>query len=219
MGNVMKQIKVQINGKAISGHEGMTILEAADQGGIHIPTLCHRPELTPSGVCRVCVVDVKGAPRLVASCHTPISEGMVIVTNSPRVMEARRAVVELLLTGHTGSCVVDTEAHSCELHKLAAELEVGQPRFQVKKPRFYPVEEANKSVRRDMSKCILCGRCVRACRQIAKKDILAIAYRGFATKVVVDCDGPLNKNECIDCGVCIDFCPTSALKKPVKGVL
>lgn len=215
----MKQIKVSINGKEVVGSEGMTILDAANQEGVHIPTLCHRPELTPSGVCRVCVVEVKGSPRLVASCHTPISEGMDIVTDSPSVIEARRVVVELLLAGHTGPCVVDSEAQNCELHKLAAELEVGLPRFQMKKPRSYQVEEENRSVRRDMSKCILCGRCVKACSEIAKKGILAMGYRSFSTKVVVDCDGPLDKDECLDCGVCIEYCPTSALTRPDKGVV
>jgi NADH dehydrogenase/NADH:ubiquinone oxidoreductase subunit G len=218
MGNHMEEIKLWIDGREIGGNQGITILEAAKQAGIHIPTLCHRPELTPSGNCRVCVVEVKGAPRLVASCHTPIVEGMVILTDSPPVLEARRAVVELLMTAHTGPCVVDAEAGSCELHKLAAEMEIGLPRFQVKKPRFYPLEAPGPYIRRDLSKCILCRRCIRACREIAKKDILAMAYRGFNSKVVVDCDGPLDKSECRDCGVCIDFCPTSALTKPAKGV-
>jgi NADP-reducing hydrogenase subunit HndD len=218
VGAIMESIRVKIDGKDVQAERGNTILEAAKQVGVQIPTLCHSPELTPSGNCRVCVVEVKSAPRLVASCHTPIVEGMVIRTDSPPVVEARRAVVELLMSAHTGPCVVDAEAGSCALHKLAAEIEIGLPRFQVKRPRSYPLEEASPYVRRDLSKCILCRRCIRACREIAKRDILAMAYRGFASKVVVDCDGPLNKSECRDCGVCIDFCPTSALTKPTKGV-
>lgn len=213
----MEAIKLWIDGREVTGKPGITILEAAQEAGIHIPTLCHRPELSPSGSCRVCVVEVQGASRLVASCHTPVVEGMVIWSSSPSVMEARRAVVELLLTAHTGPCVQDAAAGSCELHKLAAEMEIGLPRFQVKNPRTYPVEDDNPYIRRDLSKCILCRRCIRACREIAKKGILAMAHRGFASKVVVDCDGPWNKNECRDCGVCIDYCPTSALTKPAKG--
>lgn len=213
----MEEITVRINGRKITGIRGSTILDTAEQAGISIPTLCHRADLSPSGNCRVCVVEVKGAPRLVASCHTPIAEGMDIATDSPWVREVRKAVVELLLTAHTGPCVNDAGAHSCELHKLAADLEIGPPRFRVKRPRFYPVEEASPTIRRDLAKCILCRRCIRACREIAKKDILAMAYRGFSSKVVVDCDRILDKTECLECGVCIDYCPTSALTKQAKG--
>ncbi len=214
----MKDIKVVIDDTEVIAKEGVTILEAADRNGIHIPTLCHRPDLTAAGLCRVCVVEVEGSPRLVASCHTPIAEGMVIQTRSPKVLATRKAVVELLLAGHRGPCVTDKCAAECELHYLASELEVGPPRFRVKAPRFYPVEHLSPYVQRDMSRCILCRRCVRACTEIAKKNILSVAYRGFQSKVVVDCDEPLNKEECRDCGICIDYCPTSALTKPSKGV-
>ena len=214
----MADVKIMMDGKELSVAEGMTILEAAEEAGIDIPTLCHRPDLTPDGNCRVCVVEVEGAPRLVASCHTPVTEGMVIRTHSPKVLSARKTVVELLLAGHTGPCVTDECAGECELHYLAAELEAGPPRFQVKTRRSYPVEEISPYVRRDMSRCILCRRCVRACSQIAKKNVFSMAYRGFRSKVVVDCDVPLDTEACRDCGICIDYCPTSALTKPKKGV-
>jgi predicted molibdopterin-dependent oxidoreductase YjgC len=113
---------------------------------------------------------------------------------------------------------MDTNARECELHNLASKLEVGAPRFRVKAPRSYPVEEVSPYVRRDLSRCILCRRCVRACSEIAKKDIYSMAYRGFRSKVVVDWDEALNKEACKDCGICIDYCPTSALTKPGKGV-
>jgi NADH dehydrogenase/NADH:ubiquinone oxidoreductase subunit G len=214
----MSDFKAVLDGTEVRGHEGMTILEAAEQVDIHIPTLCHSPDLTPEGNCRICVVEVEGSPRLVASCHTPIADGMVIHTHSPKVLAARKAILELLLTGHTGPCVTDECAKDCELHNLAAELEVGPPRFQVKKRRFYPVEEISPYVQRDMSRCILCRRCVRACVEIAKKNIFSVAYRGFKSKVVVDCDVALDKEACRDCGICIDYCPTSALGRPKKGV-
>jgi len=214
----MADINVVIDGKETSGPSGMTILEAANEAGINIPTLCHSPDLTPDGNCRICVVEVEGSPRLVASCHTPIADGMVIHTRSPKVLAARKAIVELLLAGHTGPCVTDECAKDCELHNLAAELEAGPPRFQVRQRRAYPIEEISPYVQRDMSRCILCRRCVRACAEIAKKNILNMAYRGFRSKVVVDCDVPLDKEECRDCGICIDYCPTSALTKPIKGV-
>ena len=214
----MADVNLVIDGMEMSGPSGMTILEAANEAGINIPTLCHRPDLTPEGNCRLCVVEVEGSPRLVASCHTPITEGMVIHTRSPKVVAARKAVVELLLAGHTGPCVTDECAKDCELHNIAADLEVGPPRFQVKKRRSYPVETLSPYVQRDMGRCILCRRCVRACAEIAKKNIFSMAYRGFWSKVVVDCDVPLDKEACRDCGICIDYCPTSALTKPDKGV-
>lgn len=214
----MGDLKAIIDGNEISIGEGTTILQAAEAAGISIPTLCHRPDLSPEGNCRVCVVEVEGAPRLVASCHTPISEGMVIHTRSAKVLKARKTIIELLLAGHTGPCVTDECARECELHRLAAELEVGPPRFEVKRRRFYPVEEISPYVRRDMSRCILCRRCIRACTEIAEKNILSIAYRGFGSKVVVGCDEPLDTEDCRDCGICIEYCPTSALLKPNKEV-
>jgi NADH dehydrogenase/NADH:ubiquinone oxidoreductase subunit G len=213
----MGEIRLTINGAGVKGEKGATILQTAKEANIRIPTLCHSPDLSVSGGCRICVVEVEGWPRLVASCHTPISNGMVIHTHSAKVVGARKVILELLLAAHTGPCVTDEGAKDCELHHLAAELEVGPPRFRVRKPRSYAPEELSPYVRRDMSKCILCTRCIRACSEIAKKDVYSMAYRGFGSKVVVDCDVPLNKEVCKDCGICIDYCPTSALTKPKKG--
>jgi NADH:ubiquinone oxidoreductase subunit E/NAD-dependent dihydropyrimidine dehydrogenase PreA subunit len=209
-------IKVVIDDQEITGHAGMTILEAAEKVGIHIPTLCHKPDLSPTGVCRICVVEVEGSPRAVGACHTPIVDGMDITTRSPKVLRLRKAALELMLTAHTGPCVTDSEVEQCELNRLASELEMWPPRFKVREPRFYPVEEANPYVRRDLSKCILCHRCVKACEEIAKKNIYSIGYRGFDSKIIVDCDEPLNKEVCRDCGICIDYCPTSALTGPIN---
>ena len=212
------KVKIEMDGQELSVLEGTTILKAAQDAAINIPTLCHRPDLTPEGLCRVCVVEVKGAPRLVASCHTPVTNGMVIHTRTPKVLTARKTVIELLMAGHTGPCVTDECAGDCELHHLAADLEVGPPRFQVKKRRAYPVENISPYVQRDMGRCILCRRCIRACAQLAKKNVFAMAHRGFDSKVVVDCDVPLEKEVCKDCGICIDHCPTSALTQPKEGV-
>jgi len=210
----MTEIRIMIDGKETTGRDGMTILETAEKIGIHIPTLCHRKELSPTGVCRICVVEVEGSNRLVGACHTPIMDGMVIHTQSKKVAISRKATLELMLTAHTGPCVLDRRCERCELYKIAAELELGPPRFHVRQPRYYPVEEVSPYVRRDLSKCILCYRCIKACEEIAKKNIYSLGYRGFNSKVIVDCDEPLNKEECRDCGVCIDYCPTSALERP-----
>jgi len=206
---------VTMNGSQVSGREGMTILEVAQENGIDIPTLCHSPELTPIGACRICVVEVEGSRTLVASCHTPITQDMVIDTHSPSVLEARKAIVELLLASHPDSCLVCDKANVCELRKIAADLEVGLPRFRSRK-RYYPIEDISPYIVRDLSKCILCRRCVRACSEIARQNVFGIAYRGFDSKVVVDLDQPLNKGVCRDCDICISFCPTGALSKPSK---
>ncbi len=211
----MAEITVTIDGAQVSGREGMTILELAKENGIDIPTLCYRSELTPIGACRICVVEVEGSRTLVGSCHTPISQGMVIHTSSPKVLQTRKVIVELLLASHCGYCIVCGKANICELRKIAADLEVGLPRFQVRK-RYYPIEDVSPYVHRDLSKCVLCRRCVGACNEIAKHNVYGIAYRGFNSKIVVDFDQPIDKDVCQDCDVCISFCPTGALSQPRK---
>jgi NADH dehydrogenase/NADH:ubiquinone oxidoreductase subunit G len=208
-------LKVTINDSEVSTREGTTILEAARENGIDIPTLCYHERLTPVGVCRVCVVEVEGSRTLVGSCHTPVTEGMIIHTHSPNVIAARKVIVELLLASHPDSCLVCDKANVCELRKLAAELDIGLPRFRLRK-HFYPIEDVSPYVVRDLSKCILCRRCVRACREIAGQNVFGIAYRGFDCKVVVGTDQPLDKDVCQDCDVCVSLCPTGALSKPSK---
>jgi NADH dehydrogenase/NADH:ubiquinone oxidoreductase subunit G len=208
-------LKVTINDSEVSTREGTTILEAARENGIDIPTLCYHERLTPVGVCRVCVVEVEGSRTLVGSCHTPVTEGMIIHTRSPNVIAARKVIVELLLASHPDSCLVCDKANVCELRKLAAELDIGLPRFRLRK-HFYPIEDVSPYVVRDLSKCILCRRCVRACREIAGQNVFGIAYRGFDCKVVVGTDQPLDKDVCQDCDVCVSLCPTGALSKPSK---
>jgi NADH dehydrogenase/NADH:ubiquinone oxidoreductase subunit G len=211
----VKDVEIVLNGEEVSAGDGLTILQAAEQQGVEIPTLCHSPDLTPAGVCRVCVVEVEGTKALVGSCHTPVAEGMVVHTHSSKVLAARRAIVELLLAGHTGSCVSDTNARNCRLHRLASDLEVGPPRFEMRRPRYFPAEDTNPYVCRDLSKCIMCYKCTRACDEIAGKNVLGIAYRGIRSKISVGFDEPLVEEACRDCGVCVDYCPTGALSRPL----
>jgi NADH:ubiquinone oxidoreductase subunit E len=209
----MEPLKIRIDDKEIETREGMTILQAAETAGIKIPTLCHHRDFIPSGSCRICVVELEGSNRLVGSCHTPVVRGMVLHTRSPKVLSARKATVELLLAGHTGPCVMDIRADQCELHKIASDLEVAPPRFQITRPRFYPIENISPYIHRDLSKCILCSRCISACSDIAGQYLFNTGYRSFRSKVVVDNDIPLDHDACKDCYVCVEYCPTTALSK------
>jgi NADH dehydrogenase/NADH:ubiquinone oxidoreductase subunit G len=211
----MKEILISINGSQVSGREGMTILEAARENGIDIPTLCYIPDLPPIGACRLCVVEVEGARTLVASCHTPITQGMVISTHSPKVLQARRILVELMLASHPDVCLICEKANICELRKIAADLDVGLPRFRARK-HYYPIEDENPYIIRDMSKCILCRRCVVACKNLKEEQMFSMAYRGFESKVISGFDQPLDRDVCRDCDACIALCPSGALTKPRK---
>ena len=207
---------ITLNGSKVSAREGMTILEVAREQGLDIPTLCFIEDLPPMGACRLCVVEVEGSRTLVASCHTPIAEGMVIHTHSPKVLETRKILVELMLASHPDSCVICDKANLCELRKIASDLDIGLPRFRARK-HYYPIEDENPYIIRDMSKCILCRRCVAACNNIKGEKMFSVAYRGFDSKVVYSLDKPVDKDVCRDCDACISLCPTGALSKPVKA--
>lgn len=209
------RITLTINGSQVSGREGMTILEVAKENGIDIPTLCYIEGLPPMGACRLCVVEVEGSRTLVGSCHTPITEGMVIYTHSPKVLAARRIMIELMLASHPDSCLICDKANICELRKIAADLEIGLPRFRARK-HYYPVEDENPYIIRDMSKCVLCRRCVVACKNLKGEQMFSIAYRGFDSKIVFGCDQPVDSEACRDCDECIALCPSGALSKPRK---
>jgi NADH dehydrogenase/NADH:ubiquinone oxidoreductase subunit G len=215
----MSDVPVTINGKQVIGRPEMMILDLARSNGIDIPTLCYLEDLTPTGACRVCVVEVEGSRTLVAACHTPIAKGMVIQTHSPKVLETRKIIVELLLADHCGSCFYCDKANVCELKKIAADLGIGLPRFSPPR-KFMQVEDVSPYIERDLSKCIVCRRCVRSCDEIAKKNILNVGYRASASKIVFDEDKPLDSEACKDCGICITHCPTGALRtKRVLGAV
>jgi NADH:ubiquinone oxidoreductase subunit E len=210
----MADVKMVIDGTETTGKTGMTILEAAESISVAIPTLCHLRGLLPIGGCRMCVVEVEGSDRLVGACHTPAINGMVVKTRSPKVQRARKMIVELMLAGHTGPCVSDERIGQCELNRVASDTEAGPPRFQMRKVRNYPVEDKSAYITRDLSRCILCGRCVKACAEIVGADVFSTGYRGYGSKIVVDCDVVLAKEVCKECGVCAEYCPTSALTIP-----
>ena len=208
----MGEINVTLNDTPVSGSEGMTILELAEENGIDIPTLCYNPDLPPTGACRICVVEVTGSRTLVAACHTPIRPDMDIHTHSPKVLKARRIIIELLFASHSGECLMCDKANMCELRSIAAELGVGLPRFKGQK-HYYPIEEVSPYIIRDLTKCIGCRKCVRACREIKGESAFAVANRGFDSKIVADLDQGLGRSVCESCDVCIQVCPVGALTK------
>lgn len=210
-----KKIKLTINGKEVSARPDMTILEVAKENGIDIPTLCYIPDLPPIGACRLCVVEVEGSRTLVGSCHTPVAEGMVIQTHSPKVIATRKVLVELMLASHPDACLVCDKANICELRRIAADLEVGLPRFRARK-HYYPVEDENARMVRDMSKCVQCWRCVIACKSENGTPLFGMAYRGFDSKVIYGFDQPLGSQACDDCDACVEICPSGALRKVRK---
>ena len=211
-----KKITLTMNGSQVSARAGMTILEAAKENGIDIPTLCYIEGLPPMGACRLCVVEVEGSKTLVGSCHTPITEGMVVHTHSPKVLETRKGLVELMLASHPDSCLICEKANLCELRRIASDLEIGLPRYRARK-HYFPLEDENPYIIRDMSKCILCRRCVAACKNIKGEKMFGMAYRGFESKVIHGLDQPLVEDICQDCDDCVSLCPTGALNKPRKA--
>ncbi|MDO8473336.1 MAG: 2Fe-2S iron-sulfur cluster-binding protein [Dehalococcoidia bacterium] len=203
------KIDVTLNGHAVQARPGTTILDLAAENGIVIPTLCFHKDLTPTGACRMCVVEVARSRTLVASCHTPATANMAIETHSPKVLRARKVVLELMMASHPDFCLVCDKANICELRALSAELGAGMPRIRAIK-RFSPIED-NPYVIRDLTKCVLCYRCIKTCREIKKANLYSMGYRAFHMKVVVDNDRPLDKEICKDCGICVPHCPVGAL--------
>ena len=174
-----KTINVNIDGQDIKAKPGSSILEVAREAGINIPTLCYHPRLSVVGSCRVCMVAIEGMKGVVPSCATPIRDGMVVKTDTPEVLAARRMAVELLLSTHPMDCNDCDSKGRCELQRLATELEVEAPRFPEER-ELKPIDERHPIIQHDPNKCILCGRCVRACREIAGNDTLPIIYVTFA---------------------------------------
>lgn len=206
----MEMVTITIDGRQVQVPKTATVLEAARSCGVKIPSLCYHPELRPEGACRVCMVEVKGARTLVASCVYPVNEGMVIQTNTAAVREGRKTVVELLLANHPQDCLACQRNLNCELQSIAADLGIRKVRFDGEK-KHYPIDDGNPSLVRDQSKCILCGRCVRACDERQGMHVLSFANRGFNTTVVPAFNQGLHEASCTYCGQCAAVCPTGAI--------
>jgi NADH-quinone oxidoreductase subunit G/NADP-reducing hydrogenase subunit HndD len=203
-------VRLEINGRAVDGQDGETLLATARRAGIAIPTLCHVEGLLPSGACRMCVVEVEGQRGLVPSCAFPAAAGLKVRTHSARAVEVRRTLVELLLANHPDDCLYCPRNGDCQLQTLAAELGVRRRRyFGGRTPAKLDV--ASPSIIRDPAKCILCGKCVRVCEEIQSVGAIDFIGRGSRSRVGTAFDEGLNVSSCVNCGQCVAVCPTGAL--------
>jgi len=200
-------VTLRIDGRKISVRKLSTILDAARKLDIPIPTLCHHPELSPFGGCRLCIVEVKGSAKPIASCTTFAKEGMDVTTTSPYLEKLRKTTLELLLSDHPTDCMVCERAGDCKLQELAYFYGVRENRF-IGERRIYTKKDNNPFLERDMEKCIMCGQCVRVCDEIEGVGAIDFAYRGLKTKICPPFERDLN---CEFCGQCVAVCPTGAL--------
>ena len=208
-------INLKINDKPVTVPEGTTVLEAARQANVHIPTLCFLKEVNEIGACRMCVVEIKGARALAAACVYPVAEGIEVYTNTAKIREARKVTLELILSNHDRKCLTCARNRNCELQKVSEELGVNDIRFMGENPE-YEVDEMSPSIVRDPNKCILCRRCVSVCKNVQTVGVIDAMNRGFDTIVGSAFNKPLAKTACVNCGQCITACPVAALREKTE---
>lgn len=207
----MALINLTIDNKPVSIEKGQTILDAAKKVNVRIPTLCHHEDLCVAGNCRVCVVEVEGQRTLSASCATPAEDGMVIRTNTPKVRNARKDIVALLVSEHNTQCTTCYRSMNCELQELSAEYNIDNNRYlSVLKPDI-KVDRSSWSIEKDDSKCVRCQRCVRTCAELQHVNALTVSGKGKDMKISTFMELPLNEAICTNCGQCVNRCPTGAL--------
>ena len=205
-------VNLVIDGKEISVKEGTTILQAALQNGIDIPTLCFLKEINEVGDCRMCIVEVEGRKGFATSCIQKVEEGMVVKTHSHAVVEARKIILDLILSNHHRDCLTCSRNGNCELQELAAKFNVQVVEFEGERTK-HKVDDKSPSIVRDFNKCILCRRCVATCKYVQKIGAIDCINRGFDSCISTTYDHSLNDVDCTFCGQCIESCPTGALKE------
>ena len=214
------KIKLKINKKEIEAKPGEFIIDAARRNGIDIPHFCYNERLKRIGACRICVVEVEGMPRLQASCCTEVKEGMEIKTHTPRVLEARRINMQLLMADHDLYCTLCRDNLLCKLQRYASELMIEDTPFEPLH-RQDEIDNSSVSIRRDNNKCILCEQCVRVCNDVQTVYSIGMNNRGVNTRITPNFDHTMKESSCINCGQCVVACPTGALteKSDVAGVI
>ncbi len=208
-------MNIIIDGRSIRTEEQLTILDIAEREGIHIPTLCYHPALPPQSVCRICLVEVEGEKVLQPACSFKVRDKMVIHTDTPKVLEARRVSLDLIISNHPLDCMTCDIAGNCELQDLAYEFGIKESEFKGRSIE-YPIDDTNPFIIRDLNKCILCRRCIRACDEIQNRRVLGVTNRGFETKIIADFDLLLQDSTCEFCGQCVAVCPVGALTPKIS---
>ncbi len=208
----MEMVNLKINGQDVSVPAGSTVLEAARAAGVEIPTLCYLKDVSQTGSCRMCLVEIKGGRALQAACVYPVAEGLEVYTNTPKVREARKVTLELILSNHERKCLTCIRNRNCELQTLADELGVTDIAYEGVRNE-YPIDNLSPSIIRDNNKCILCRRCVNMCKNIQTVGAIDTMERGFKTKVACAFDKSLGEVSCVNCGQCIAVCPVGALRE------
>ena len=192
-------VNILINGKTCTAKENTVLLTACEDNGFKIPHLCHKEGLSSVGACRLCLVKVKGMRGLVSSCSTTVTDGMEVITEDEEIIRFRRLNLEMILSEHEHDCLVCEKCGMCELQELAYQLDVKSVRFPVNK-EVIPLDESGEVITRDPNRCILCGRCVRACSEITDRKVLDFAYRGPGLVVNAGLCDPLGATDCRSCG-------------------
>jgi iron-only hydrogenase group A len=206
---------IEVNNRQIQAKKGETILSALQRNGIQLPTLCNMKDYSPTGACRMCVVEIEGRQNLTPSCSFPVEDWMKISTHSPRVLKARKTIVELLLSNHPDDCLYCERNGNCELQVLAEDLNIRERRIPGKKSTF-KIDKSSSAIVRDAAKCILCGRCVRVCEESQAVSCLDFTNRGSELRIASAMAKPLNFSNCINCGQCVMVCPTGALTEKIQ---
>ncbi|NNG68180.1 NADH-dependent [FeFe] hydrogenase, group A6 [Caldanaerobacter subterraneus] len=206
----MDKVRVTIDGITVEVPSHYTVLEAAKEAGIDIPTLCYLKEINQIGACRICLVEIEGVRNLQTSCTYPVFDGMKVYTNTPKIREARRLNLELILSNHDRNCLTCVRSTNCELQALAKRLGVEEIRFEGENIK-YPIDDASPAVVRDPNKCVLCRRCVAVCSEVQNVFAIGMVNRGFKTMVAPSFGRSLKDSPCISCGQCIMVCPVGAI--------
>lgn len=206
----MRNVTLTIDGKQVTVPSNYYVIQAAKEVGIDIPALCYDPNLEVVGACRMCLVEVEGSRKLQTSCSTKVKEGMVVHTESEKVVNARKEVLQLLLDNHPNDCLTCQKAGECLLQQYSYRYDVKfREHDGARRPKL--VDTSSPYILRDESKCILCGKCVRTCSQVQDRKVLSFAGRGFNTRIVADTDSSLEESSCVSCNRCVTVCPVGAL--------
>jgi formate dehydrogenase major subunit len=206
----MKEITLKIDGKEVKGKEGDTILDVCKANGIYIPTLCYLEGLTPYGGCRLCVVEIEGEKKLHTACTYPAKDGLIVRTNTETLKKYRKRIIELLFAEKNHYCMFCEKSGNCELQELAYRFQLYNLSLPMINPKL-PLDSSGKYFAIDHNRCILCSRCIRACDEIVGLHVLDFSERGNRTVVAADFKEPIDKSICIECGLCMQVCPTGAI--------